>query len=86
MPGPLGRTGRVGVAGGGAAYFALGGAVSVEIIDSDTTAYIGTGAGINQRTLSTADFGSAHANQSVSVTAVNDVSSISAAAGVASML
>ena len=57
---------NISVAGGGGMYAGVAGAVTVEIINSDTTAYIGRHAKINQ------DDAGANATQSVNVSAVND--------------
>jgi hypothetical protein len=57
----------VAAAGAGGSFVGVAGAVSVEIIDSDTRAYIGAGALVNQNALGAGDA------QAVNVSAVNSV-------------
>jgi hypothetical protein len=57
----------IAAAAAGGFYVGLGGGVTVEIIDSDTTAYIGANAQINQIPANTAN-----ANQTVQVSATNE--------------
>lgn len=71
------------LAGGGAAYFALGGAVNVEIIGSDTTAFVGANANLNQGLGLPVGIGTENALQSVNVAAANTARSTSAAGAIA---
>ena len=57
---------NISAAGGGGQYAGVAGAVTVEVVNSDTTAYIGRQARVNQ------DDAGAAASQSVNVSAVND--------------
>ena len=64
-------------AGGGALFFGLGGGAAVEVLESDTRAYIGRSANINQGTQPSS------ASQSVNVSAVNDVTVFAFGGGIA---
>ena len=63
-------------------YLGIAGAVSVEVVDSDTLATIGGGAQINQHTVA----GSANASQSVVVAATNKMDILSVAGGLGASL
>ena len=63
-------------------YLGIAGAVTVEVVDSDTLATVGGGAQINQHTVA----GSANANQSVVVAATNKMDILSVAGGLGASL